>query len=420
MVDLTGAAGALRTAVTGNWRTVGQKAGAVGLTVGLVAAGAAAGVAVERLTIGRSMKRRARDELDAAAPFGTLRGEPRTVLAEDGTELYAEVDEPGTESGAEPGTDPLTVVFCHGYTLNQDSWHFQRAALHGQVRMVFWDQRSHGRSARGPLAPDLSAGQADFTRLGHDLHAVIEELAPSGPLVLVGHSMGGMTVMAFAGLHPELMERRVAGVALLSTTAGEWATAGLGLPGPAGRLVHRAAPGLLRVLGRQAGLVEWGRRLSSEVSAPFIKRYSFVSRVDPVVARFAERMIEATPIDVVAEFLPAFYAHDTTEALRALRGIPTLVLHGDGDLLVPPEHATAIAEAVPGAERALVQEAGHLVLLEHPELVDRLLSGLLAAAHRQAGRPVPTGIAALADGPAGCAESDRPEHNRPEHKGAEG
>lgn len=71
------------------------------------------------------------------------------MAAPDGTELYVELDGTGPEpDGDTSGPEPLTVVFCHGYCLNQDSWHFQRAALREGLRLVFWDQRSHGRSER--------------------------------------------------------------------------------------------------------------------------------------------------------------------------------------------------------------------------------------------------------------------------------
>lgn len=237
-----------------------------GAAIGVVAAGAAAGVAIERMTVGRGMRRRARLALDAAGPYGTLRGTPGAAIAEDGTELYYEVDEPGVQTArpekddhtgkagngkggkADRSAKPVrgkearaaqeaqsglrkrlsaalgrrgaapTVVFSHGYCLSQDSWHFQRSALRGAVRTVHWDQRSHGRSSRGH-------GQIDGTEpvtidlLGRDLKAVLDAAVPEGPIVLVGHSMGGMTVMALADQFPEYVAERVVGVALIGTSA---------------------------------------------------------------------------------------------------------------------------------------------------------------------------------------------------------
>jgi pimeloyl-ACP methyl ester carboxylesterase len=364
------------------WRV----AGIAGVAVGVIAAGAAAGVAVERLTVGRGMRRRARLALDATGPYGTLRGTPGKAYADDGTELYYEVDDVEPEGGPAPRRRrlfgrrepaPVTVVFSHGYCLNQDSWHFQRAALRGVVRTVHWDQRSHGRSARGEGQID---GRVPLTieQLGRDLKAVIDAAVPRGPIVLVGHSMGGMTVMALAEQYPELIRERVAGVALVGTSSGRLGEVNFGLPVAGVNAVRRILPGVLKALGRRAELVEKGRRATADLFAGVVKRYSFASKdVDPAVERFAERMIESTPIDVVAEFYPAFTEHDKTEALAHLAGLPVLVLAGVDDLVTPSEHSEAIAGLLPDAELVLVPGAGHLVMLEHPEVVTDRLADLL-------------------------------------------
>ncbi|MFT2015786.1 alpha/beta fold hydrolase [Streptomyces sp. 796.1] len=439
--------GVIEAAARAGWR---RGAGIAGAAIGVVAAGAAVGVAVERLTVGRGVRRKARLALDAASPYGTLRGRTGVAVADDGTELVYEVAEGPAASGdgdAAPGaTDgpPLTVVFCHGYCLSQDSWHFQRAALAGRVRAVYWDQRSHGRSERGrgqrvrAAEPDVDAadaavgpvggsvgdlvsvsaggsaveptgesaaeaaaagesgggsgGESDgeparavgvepvtIDLLGRDLKAVIDAAAPEGPLVLVGHSMGGMTVMALAAHFSELVRRRVVGAAFIGTSAGKLSEVSFGLPAVGVRAVRRVLPGTLRLLGAQADLVERGRRATADLFAGVIKRYSFGSReVDPGVARFAERLIEATPVDVVAEFYPAFAEHDKTEALPVFAGLPVLVLAGERDLITPSEHSEAIAEFLPEAHLEIVPDAGHLVMLEHPETVNAALCRLLA------------------------------------------
>ncbi|MGW2374034.1 alpha/beta fold hydrolase [Kitasatospora sp. NPDC001683] len=419
-----------------------SRAGVIGISVGVLAAGAAAGVAIERLTVGRAMRRRARAELEATAPYGSLRGRPLTVAAPDGTELYVELDgtgwaapdgdrpEPKGRAGAEreerggrnegvgatsvgAGSErlggewashrpePLTVVFSHGYCLNQDSWHFQRAALREGLRLVFWDQRSHGRSERSRSY--LAGEPAGIDQLGGDLKAVIDAVAPTGPLVLVGHSMGGMTVMALADQHPELFRERVAGVAMVGTLAGDWNEVSLGLPKAGAKLFKKVAPGVVKLLGRQVELVEASRRFGSDVAAVFYRRFSFGGRdVDPGVVRFAEQLLDATPIDVVAEFYPVFGAHEKYEALAALRGLPALVLAGTKDLLTPSAHSEVMAERLPGAELVLVEGAGHLVLLERPELVDRELALLLRRAAEFAGAaPLPPAVLELAEEPPG-------------------
>ncbi|MEE1809844.1 alpha/beta fold hydrolase [Streptomyces sp. BE133] len=399
-----GAGDAVTTAATAvGWR----RAGIAGAAIGVIAAGAAAGVAVERLTVGRGMRRRARLALDASGPYGSLRGLPGRAAADDGTELYYEVDEvepdggsgaAGAAGGGESGTSasgtatgagtrrrrlfgrkapaPVTVVFSHGYCLSQDSWHFQRAALRGLVRTVHWDQRSHGRSERGRAQADgVTVG---IDQLGRDLKAVIDAAAPEGRLVLVGHSMGGMTMMALAEQYPQLIRDRVAAVAFVGTSSGKLGEVTFGLPIAGVNAVRRVLPGVLKALGSQAELVERGRRATADLFAGLIKRYSFGSRdVDPAVERFAERLIESTPIDVVAEFYPAFTEHDKSHVLPAFRDLPVLILAGDKDLVTPSSHSEAIADHLPDAELVIVPDAGHLVMLEHPETVTDRLADLL-------------------------------------------
>ncbi|MET9082644.1 alpha/beta hydrolase [Streptomyces sp. NPDC004237] len=382
------AAVASATGVDGSWRKV---TGIAGAAIGVLAAGAAAGVAVERMTVGRGMRRKARLALDSAGPYGTLRGNPGKARADDGTELYYEVDEVEPDLGAavsprrrrlfgRKAPAPVTVVFSHGYCLNQDSWHFQRAALRGVVRTVHWDQRSHGRSARG-VAQHEDGVPVTIDQLGRDLKAVLDAAVPEGPIVLVGHSMGGMTVMALAAQFPELVRERVVATAFVGTSSGRLGEVNFGLPIAGVNAVRRVLPGVLKALGTQAALVEKGRRVTADLFAGIIKRYSFASKdVDPAVERFAERMIESTPIDVVAEFYPAFVDHDKTAALAYFQDLPVLVLAGVQDLVTPSEHSEVIADLLPDAELVLVPDAGHLVMLEHPEVVTDRLADLLTRA----------------------------------------
>ncbi|MFF2126690.1 alpha/beta fold hydrolase [Streptomyces olivochromogenes] len=391
---VTDVAAAAVASAAGNWR----KAGIAGVAIGVVAAGAAAGVAIERLTVGRGMRNKARLALDSTGPYGSLRGTPGKAYADDGTELYYEVDDIEQDVTFTPrrrrlfgrkAPAPVTVVFSHGYCLNQDSWHFQRAALRGVVRTVHWDQRSHGRSGRG-VAQAKDGTPVSIDQLGQDLKAVIDAAVPEGPIVLVGHSMGGMTVMALADRYPDLVRERVVAVGLVGTSSGRLGEVNFGLPVAGVNAVRRVLPGVLKALGQQAALVERGRRATADLFAGIIKRYSFASRdVDPAIVRFAERMIEGTPIDVVAEFYPAFTEHDKTEALAYFAELPVLVLAGVGDMVTPSEHSEAIADLLPDAELVLVPDAGHLVMLEHPEVViDRLADLLMRAGAVPAGATV--------------------------------
>ncbi len=349
---------------------------ATGGLVGLLALGAAVGLAAERYAIGRT---RLRPDPEASQPWFALPADRvRSVEADDGVALHVE------EVGA-PDAE-LTVVLVHGYTQELAVWHYQRQALADDgVRLVLYDHRSHGRSGRS--SPEAST----IDQLGADLQRVLEEVVPSGPVVLVGHSMGGMTIMALADRAPELFGPsvsgpqvrgpQVSGVALLSTSTGRLAELTLHLPALATPVTGRVLPWLTRGLHRRAALLERGRRLGSDLAFLVARRAAFGSTdVSPAVVGFVERMAANAPIDVIAEFFDTFASHDKLAALDVLKGLPVLVLVGSRDLMTPVAHSDAIAAALPEAELVVVEGAGHMVQLECPAEVTAQLRALVERA----------------------------------------
>ncbi len=344
------------------------RAGLVGAGVGVLAAGAAVGSLVGSAVERRLVRRPLETARDLGHGYGTIHSAPTVVAADDGVQLYVEVDEPHADA-AYPG---LAVVFSHGYVLNLDCWHHQRLALMGQARCVYWDQRGHGRSGRGEPGP------VGIDRLGRDLDAVLEATVPPGmPVVLIGHSMGGMTIMALADQRPELFGDRVVGVGLISTSAGHLAEVTFGVPAAATRLIHRAGPRVVSTLGRLPRVVEFGRRTGTDLEYVLTRLYSFSSDVSPAAVDFVRQMNAGTSLEVVADFFPAFDDHDKFDALPVLQKVETLVLVGEHDRLTPADHSREIARVVPGADLVVVPDTGHMVMLEHPDLVDDRLRDLL-------------------------------------------
>lgn len=361
------------------------KVGLISLGAGLAVAGvgAAIGVAAERASLGRPLLPFSRTPSDGE-DYGGLRTGARVVEADDGTCLHVEIEEPPGQGRGHRDDEPVTLVFSHGYALSLDSWHFQRKALREipgrriagtRFRMVFWDQRGHGRSQAGP------PNGATIDQIGADLARVIDEVAPTGPLVLIGHSMGGMTVMSLAAHHPEVFDDRVLGVALVSTTAGGIDDVDLGLA-RLGKVVVRLAPHTVKALSRTPRLVEQARRLGSDLEAVLVKRYSYASPVSAALVDFTTEMIAATRLDVISDFLPAFPLHDKREALATIDGRELLVIVGDQDLLTPADHSSYIVARLPGAEHVVVRDGGHLLMLEHPDAVNRHLLALIERAIR--------------------------------------
>jgi pimeloyl-ACP methyl ester carboxylesterase len=351
--------------------------------VGLAAAGTAVGVAVSRLA-GRRVRA---EEIGTAAltaaqlreddPLGgESRAPDRTALVQTDDGVLLAVEEIG------PRDAPLTVVFVHGYTLSMASWTFQRRSLAASLatanghrpdaRLVFYDQRGHGASGRGK--PE----QSTIEQLARDLATVLERRVPRGPVVLVGHSMGGMTIMGLAALRPELFGPKVVGVALLSTSSGQLADLNFGLPELLTRVRAAVLPVAAWAMRYRPTVAERTRRVAADVVSLATRALSFASSdVDPALAHYVDSMIAGTPVDVIAEFYPALAGMDETGSLTPLRDVPTLVLTGDKDTMIPMAHSELLLERLPDAQYVVVPDAGHMVLLEKPDEVTAALSVLL-------------------------------------------
>jgi pimeloyl-ACP methyl ester carboxylesterase len=268
-----------------------------------------------------------------------------------------------------PKRAPLTVVFVHGFCLDLGTFHFQRKALSrlDGVRTVSYDQPGHGRSGR------LLKGDYSLDLLGSALRKVIEECtSPDSTIVLVGHSMGGMAIMALADLMPELFDDGpVAGVVLISTSAGGVT---FGLPEV---LIRFRKPLLPLISGAgwiTAGMVDRAREASTELAWLLTRKYGFGSdNVSPALVSYVERMNSATRTEAVARYLRTLYTHDRVLALGAFKNIPVLVVCGDEDLLTPVEHSKALCDALPHAELVVIPNGGHVALLEHSEAVNAVV-----------------------------------------------
>lgn len=290
------------------------------------------------------------------------------VVCDDGAVLHVEVDEV-------PGS-PLTVVFVHGFTAQLSEFVLQREALAGRYRAVLYDQRGHGRSGWGDVR------HATIDQLGRDLSAVLARHAGAGPVVLLGHSMGGMTILALARQRPELFGTRVSGVFLLATSAGDLVTGGL--LGRVARIGKRLGllPVWLRALRLSAPLVQRMRRTGTRAGYAFTRRYLFGrDDADPALVRQVQDLLEQAPFPITAAFYPTFLAHDENAALPVLSAVPVTVLVGDSDRLTPASHSRRLAEAIgPSARLVVVPGAGHSVNITRSRVVDDALLELLARA----------------------------------------
>jgi pimeloyl-ACP methyl ester carboxylesterase len=299
----------------------------------------------------------------------------RTVTTDDGVPLHVEFD-------GDPDA-PITVVFSHGFTARLAEWELQRTALRDRARLVLWDQRGHGRSGWTKLT------SATIDRTGRDLGEVLDATT-AGPVVLVGHSMGGMSIMALARQRPDLFGTRVVGAFLLATSAG-----GLVETGLLARIIRiirrlRLLPVYLRFLQLLAPVLERFRRRGTTVARRITRRLLFGrDDADPAAVALVQQLLEETPLPVTMAFYATFLDHDETAALQVLRRVPVTVVAATHDRLTPAAHGRRIAELIGDtAELVVVPGAGHSVNLTRTPLVDDALIALLdrvAATPRQAG-----------------------------------
>jgi pimeloyl-ACP methyl ester carboxylesterase len=341
----------------------GKVAGRAVLSLGAVALGAAAGAAAERLVMRFSATPNSEVDL---TEFYSLHGEPCEIFTSDGAVLAGDVDRlPGSR---------VTIVMPHGFALNRNSWYYQRLALRERATLVFYDQRGHGEST---YVADSELRDHSIDQLGRDLYSVINQVAPEDTLILIGHSMGGMSVLALVDQHPELFGNQVIGVGLISSAADSVATSTLGLPAPISRVVQGLVPSLASVMAKGGNALSHSRWSKTDLGLLLTRLYSFGSVAPIHAGEFVADMVSSTNFNILVDFLPNIYEHNKIESLAPLQQVETLVIVGESDRLTPPVMSEAIIKRVPGAEFVVLAESGHMVTIERHVEVNELLTSFV-------------------------------------------
>jgi pimeloyl-ACP methyl ester carboxylesterase len=281
----------------------------------------------------------------------------RTVTTSDGVRLAVR------DYGSDRADGP-TVVLLHGLLLSQESWEPQVRQLRrrwgSRIRIITYDHRGHGRSTGAPMPT------YEIDQLAADLAEVLTALHITGSLTLAGHSMGGMTALAYFGRPSWKRPVEPQGLVLVGTAAGSIAERGIGrlLATPATgalfELVHRmpqqatdkAVQALIRPLGSAL------RKFSSDGTA---------------VAAVAAAAIRTTSLTTAAGFLPSLKRYGVYHALEAISA-KTFVVSGGTDILTPASHSHDLAAAIPDAVHLHHPTAGHMLLHEAAECVSNAIS----------------------------------------------
>ena len=332
----------------------------VAFGVGAAALGAATTAAGVRLAARRL---RARPDPEAAEDLGALPPDDLTpAVSFDGTELAVRA--------AGPEGAPA-VLFSHGFSLDLTTWYYQWKHLADRYRVVLFDHRGHGRSARPP------DGDFSLRSMGRDIRAVLDRAAPQGPAVLVGHSMGGMALLSFAEEFPEEFGTRVAAVVLADTAASDLVREALG------DLGSRAERAIRPLLWRVAGNVDRSDRVrrmvqerGADLALILARVTNFGPEASPSQVDHVSRLSASAPVEVWVQTARDLVDLDLREALANIT-VPALVVVGDRDLLTPKASAEALRDALPQGRAVAIARAGHLSMMERHQAFNEVLGQFL-------------------------------------------
>ena len=239
-----------------------------------------------------------------------------------------------------------TLLFVHGFPLSRGTWSKQVDAFKSSHRVIAPDLRGLGES-------EATAGPVSMIRFAEDLYALIQHLH-AGPIILAGHSMGGYVALAFAKAYPQALR----GLVLVGTKAGA--------DTPEGAATRRATAEKVRENG------------ASVVVDAMVSKMLSASNTDAAMAASVRGfMASSKPEGVIGALLGMAERPDAGAWLREIR-VPTLVIAGLDDTIIPSSESEALAKAIPGAQLKLIPKAGHLVAFEQASNFNGALRAWLA------------------------------------------
>ena len=292
-----------------------------------------------------------------------LAHETRTVTSGDGTQLHVETFGPA---------DAPPIVLVHGWVEAIRLWHHQIRDLAGEFRVIAYDQRGHG-SSRMPA----TAAYTDAALAG-DLNAVLDAcLRPGERCVVAGHSMGGMSIVAWAGRNADRVSQRLAGAVLVNTGMSEMPSHSKLFGDHAGPHLHEwLAPAVLASPLRAPTMLE-------PISLRAVRRIALASDASLAKVAFCHQMFLTAPAPVRRGFGRMMIPLDLMPAVASL-AVPTIVIASEHDLLLPPWHAEQLAAALPIVdEHVVLPGIGHIATIEAPDEVTSRLLRLARRVHAQ-------------------------------------
>jgi len=247
----------------------------------------------------------------------------------------------------------VPVVFLHGFPLSSEIWLPLRDTIAGQWRFLAPDLRGFGRS-------DKPEGPYTMDTLAEDVLGIADALGIQR-FVLAGHSMGGYVAFRIVARAPE----RILGLALICTRAEP--------DTEEARARRRQGMDVIRTRGPGAFLDSF---------LPSLVGGTTKATRQGVLDRLRE-IASGVPDHVLAACLAGMMERPDSRPLLPEIRVPVLVVAGDEDALIPPDHARSMAEQIPFGRFVLLQRCGHTPSLEVPEEFTREVEAFLRSLQQE-------------------------------------
>lgn len=246
-----------------------------------------------------------------------------------------------------------TLLLVHGFPLSHAMWRRQIDGLTDIRRVIAPDLRGYGDSTLGGWPSEEDASDASLDRYADDLAMLLDAAGAVEPVVFCGFSMGGYIAWSFWRRHRE----RVRAMVLADT-----------------RVVADNDTARATRYKMADHVAEWGAARVAELMRPNL----FGPSAEQSVIDETVRVISATDPRAIAASQRTMAARPDSTALLAGVDAPTLVVVGADDAISPADEMRGVADAIPGAEFALIEGAGHMAPVEQPEAFNDALRGFLA------------------------------------------
>ncbi|HVE76568.1 MAG TPA: alpha/beta hydrolase [Actinomycetota bacterium] len=327
------------------------KVTAGGWIVGAAGVGLGAGIALERLLIGRT---RIKKDPYSEERYGRISPDRKyQVKCSDGASISV------YESGPETGP---ALVFLHGLALDHSIWHHQLAELSSDTRCIYFDARKHGRSKGG-------GDPTDVTRLANDLNLVLEK-ADADEVILVGHSMGGMTVLEYCRMHENDLKERVKGIVLINTTYTDALKTLMAaeIIGP----IDRRLGWLFGILLDNPKAHNNLKLRGDDLSYLLVRLFGFGAKSSPTQVEHVRRLLAKFPSPELFDTIRGIRKFDMEDALESV-DVPTVIIAGGDDRITTVRASEDMADRIPNARLTTLEDAGHITMMErHPEVTQQI------------------------------------------------